>query len=83
MEVKPMGEMLNLAIGQGLGYALFVWLLMYVLKTQEKRDAKQEEREKNYQDIITKMSDKLIIVEDIKKDVGDVKDYIIKNKNFI
>ncbi|MFR1709719.1 MAG: BhlA/UviB family holin-like peptide [Clostridium sp.] len=76
-------EMIKLAASQGFWAVMSVSLLFYILKNQEKRDIKQEEREKNYQDIISKMSDKLIIVEDIKKDVGDVKDYIIKNKNFI
>ena len=76
-------EMMKLAMSQGIWAVMSVSLLFYILKNQEKRDEKQEEREKNYQDIISKMSDKLIIVEDIKKDVGDVKDYIIKNKNFI
>lgn len=75
--------MMKLAMSQGIWAVVSVSLLFYILKNQEKRDEKQEEREKNYQDIISKMSDKLIIVEDIKKDVGDVKDYIIKNKNFI
>lgn len=75
--------MIKLAMSQGIWAVMSVSLLFYILKNQEKRDEKQEEREKNYQDIISKMSDKLIIVEDIKKDVGDVKDYIIKNKNFI
>jgi len=76
-------EMIKLAMSQGIWAVVSVSLLFYILKNQEKRDEKQEEREKNYQDIISKISDKLIIVEDIKKDVGDVKDYIIKNKNFI
>jgi len=75
--------MVKLAMSQGIWAVISVSLLFYILKNQEKRDEKQEEREKNYQDIISRMSDKLIIVEDIKKDVGDVKDYIIKNKNFI
>jgi hypothetical protein len=76
-------EMIKLAMSQGIWAVMSVSLLFYILKNQEKRDEKQEEREKNYQYIISKMSDKLIIVEDIKKDVADVKDYIIKNKNFI
>ena len=50
---------------------------------QEKRDLKQEEREKNYQEIISKLTDKLNIVEDVKKDVEEIKNYVferIKNK---
>jgi hypothetical protein len=31
-------EILKMAISQGLGYVLFVWLLMYVLKTTDARE---------------------------------------------
>ncbi len=41
---------------------------------------KQEEREKNYQDIITKLTDKFDIVDEVKKDVEDIKQYVMKNK---
>lgn len=47
-----MDAILNKALSQGLGYALFVVLLFYVLKQQEKRDVKSEERELKYQEII-------------------------------
>jgi len=55
------------------------FLLFYILKAQEKRDEKQEEREKNYQEIISKITDKLMIIEEVKKDVEDIKKYIITN----
>ena len=45
-----MDEILKVALQQGLGYALFVFLLFYVLREQAKRDEKAESREKNYQD---------------------------------
>jgi len=59
---------------------LSIFLLFYILKAQEKRDMKQEEREKNYQDIITKLTDKFDIVDEVKKDVEDIKQYVMKNK---
>lgn len=42
----------------------------YILKAQEKRDVNQENVEKNYQNIIKKLTEKFNIVEDVKKDVS-------------
>jgi len=52
--------------------------LLY-LKAQEKRDLKQEEREEKYQNIITQLTDKLNIVEVMKEDLNEIKDYLYKN----
>lgn len=73
-------EILKTALSQGIWAVLSIFLLFYILKAQEKRDMKQEEREKNYQDIITKLTDKFDIVDEVKKDVEDIKQYVIKNK---
>jgi hypothetical protein len=62
-------EILKMAISQGLGYGLFIWLLMYVLKTTQQREEK-------YQDVITALTDKLNIVDDVKKDVEENKNKI-------
>ncbi|MCY6354390.1 BhlA/UviB family holin-like peptide [Clostridium sp. ZS2-4] len=69
-------ELLKLASSQGIWAALSVALIFYILKAQEKRDLKQEEREKNYQDIIEKLTEKFNIVEDVKKDVEDIKEMV-------
>ncbi|AAO37401.1 hypothetical protein DP153_00240 [Clostridium tetani] len=66
-------EVLKLASSQGIWAALSVVLIFYILKAQE-------EREKNYQDIISKLTDKFNIVEDVKKDVKEIKDYVYKKK---
>lgn len=71
-------EIMNTALSQGIWAVLSVFLLFYILKAQEKRDQKQEEREKNYQEIITKITDKLCVVEEVKKDVEEIKQYVIK-----
>ncbi len=72
-------EILKIALSQGIWAVLSIFLLFYILKAQEKRDEKQEEREKNYQEIISKITDKLMIIEEVKKDVEDIKKYIITN----
>ena len=61
-----MQGLIDLAISQGLGYALFVALFIYVLKTTG-------EREKKYQETIDKLADKFGILEDVKKDVEEIK----------
>ncbi len=71
-------EVIKMAMSQGIWAVLSIFLVFYILKTQEKRDEKQEEREKSYQEIISKITDKLSIVEDVKKDVADIKQYVIK-----
>lgn len=71
-------EIIKLATQQGLWAVLFVALLFYILKKQEERDKKSEEREKNYQDIIARLTEKFNIIEDIKTDVKEVKDFIFK-----
>ncbi|MCY6372793.1 BhlA/UviB family holin-like peptide [Clostridium ganghwense] len=74
-------EIFKLAASQGVWAALSVALIFYILKTQEKRDVRQEERENNYQGIIAKLTDKFNIVEDVKKDVEDIKQHIFKTEN--
>ncbi len=72
-------ELLKLASSQGIWAALSVALIFYILKAQEKRDMKQEEREKNYQGIIEKLTEKFNIVEDVKKDVEEIKEKLTIN----
>jgi hypothetical protein len=66
-------KILELAATQGVWSALSVGLIYYILKNQEKRDLRQEERESKYQDIITTLSEKFNVVEDVKKDVEEIK----------
>jgi hypothetical protein len=54
-------------------------LIFYILKAQEKRDLKQDEREKNYQNIISSLTEKFYIIEEIKTDVEEIKENILKN----
>ncbi|QUH19524.1 BhlA/UviB family holin-like peptide [Alkaliphilus sp. B6464] len=74
-------EVLKLASTQGVWAALSVALIFYILKAQEKRDIKQEERECNYQQIISNLTNKLSVIEDVKKDVEEVKSYILTQQN--
>ena len=54
--IDNMDAILAEAIKQGIGYALFVALLFYVLKKQEARDINSEAREAKYQALITELT---------------------------
>lgn len=68
-----MDEIMKAALGQGLGYALFVFLLAYVLKTTGDREKKYQETIKENQGIISELTNKFNILEDIKADVKEIK----------
>lgn len=61
-----MDELIKVGLQQGFGYGLFCFLFIYVLKTTG-------ERETRYQNLLDKMTDKFSIVEDIKKDVEEIR----------
>jgi len=69
-------ELIKLASSQGIWAALSVALIFYILKAQEKRDLKQEEREKNYQNIIEELTEKFTLIEEVKKDVKEIKEQL-------
>ena len=66
-----MESLVDVAIQQGLGYALFVCLLLYVLKTSG-------EREKRYQDLLDSLTAKFTIVSNVQEDVKEIKEHIFK-----
>lgn len=64
-------KIIEMAATQGLWALLSIALMFYIIKAQEKR-------EKNYQNIISSLTDKLNLVEDIKKNVEQIKDSLKK-----
>lgn len=66
-------ELIKLAATQGIWAALSLVLIFYILKNQEKRDNIQEEREKKYQNIIDKLTEKLEILDNISNDLQILK----------
>ncbi|MBD8046740.1 BhlA/UviB family holin-like peptide [Clostridium faecium] len=61
-----MNELVKAGLNQGLGYGLFIFLLLYVLKTTG-------DRERRYQDLLDKLTEKFGIVENVQKDVTEIK----------
>ncbi|SDO14175.1 BhlA/UviB family holin-like peptide [Acetanaerobacterium elongatum] len=61
-----MTELLNYFLPDGVWAVLSGILIFYILKSQEKRDTKQDEREQNYQKIISDLTESLKDVHEIK-----------------
>lgn len=73
-------KIIELASSQGIWTVLTVALIFYILKNQEKRDLRQEERESKYQNIITNLTEKLNLVEEIKEDISKIKNFVFKKE---
>lgn len=71
-------ELIELAVSQGIWAVVAVCLLIYIVKTNEKRDLKQEERENNYQKLLFELTDKFSILNNIQTDIDDIKEFIRK-----
>lgn len=65
-------EIIEIFASKGVWTLLSVLLIYYILKKQEERDKRQENREKNYQKIISELTSKFELIH------SDVKE--IKNK---
>lgn len=62
-------EIISTIVSNGVFAILFVWLFCYQLKDSAKREAK-------YQQTIDKLTSNLQILEDVKQDISDIKDYL-------
>ncbi|HCJ55964.1 Bacteriocin UviB [bioreactor metagenome] len=71
-------DVIKAASSQGFWAVLAVVLIFYILKAQERRDSKQQQREERYQELISELTLKLNTVESIKKEVEDIRKYINK-----
>ena len=65
---------MNVAVSQGIWAVLAVFLLIYIVKSNEQRDTKQEEREKNYQTVIESLTEKFQILNQDQSDLKEIKD---------
>ena len=71
---------MNVAVSQGIWAVLAVFLLIYIVKSNEQRDTKQEEREKNYQTVIESLTEKFQFLNQVQSDLKEIKDNLF-NKN--
>lgn len=66
-------DLFDIVSAQGVWAVLSVFLILYILKAQEKRDDIQAKREEKYQEIIGNMTNKLEILRYLSDDVSEIK----------
>ena len=64
--------LIEAATTQGIWVLLFVSLFLYTIKNNEKLVEKQDKREENYQKLLSDMTEKYAVVEDIRNSVDKI-----------
>ena len=70
--------LLEAATTQGIWVLLFVSLFIYTIKRYEAMESKQEAREKEYQKLICELTDKFLLLSDIRDDIEEIKEKLEK-----
>ena len=68
--------LIEAATTQGIWVLLFVSLFMYTIKNNEKLAEKQDKREENYQKLLSDMTEKYAVVEDIRNSVDEIQNKV-------
>ena len=76
-------SVLDAALSQGIWAVLAVFLLIYIVKSNERFSARQEEREKQYQELLSALTEKFNVLSVIEMDIADVKEYIMADEKEI
>lgn len=69
-------ELWKMVVSQGIFACLFTYLLLYVLKTNSKREDKYQTTIDKNQTIIQDLANKFNVIEKVQKDVEDIKNKI-------
>lgn len=64
--------LIEAATTQGIWVLLFISLFLYIIKNNEKLVEKQDQREVNYQKLLSDMTEKYAVVEDIRNSVDEI-----------
>ena len=64
--------LIEAATTQGIWVLLFVSLFKNTIKNNEKLAEKQDKREENYQKLLSDMTEKYAVVEDIRNSVDEI-----------
>ena len=62
-------EIISIVVSNGVFAVLFVWLFLYQLKDSANR-------EKNYQETIDKLTTSLNVLDEVKEEVSDIKEFL-------
>jgi len=59
--------LINITENQGIWAVLFVFMLLYTIKKNDKLSEKQEQREYNYQKMLFELTERFSILEDVNQ----------------
>ncbi len=68
-------DIISIVVSNGVFAILFVWLFCYQLKDSSKREGK-------YQQTIEKLTDHLQVLEEVKHDLVEIKEYLKNGEDF-
>ena len=72
--------LLDVTQSQGIWTVLFVFLLLYTIKKNDRLDEKQEEREQNYQKLISDLTEKYALLTSVDKQIRNLYKIIKKSE---
>lgn len=72
---------LDAALTQGIWAVVAVFLMIYIVKANEKRDLRQEEREQNYQSVINRLTEALSILHTVREELMQFREHFISNED--
>ncbi len=72
--------LLTVTQSQGIWTVLFVFLLLYTIKKNDQLDVKQEEREQNYQQLISDLTEKYALLTSVDKQISNLYKIIKKSE---
>ncbi|HAU86764.1 MAG TPA: hypothetical protein DCW90_15105 [Lachnospiraceae bacterium] len=64
--------LLSVTQSQGIWTVLFVFLLLYTIKKNDKLDERQEEREREYQTLLSDLTDKYAVLMNMNKQINNL-----------
>ena len=64
--------LIEAATTQGIWILLFISLFLYTIKNNEKLVEKQDQREVNYRKLLSDMTEKYAVVEDIRNSADEI-----------
>ena len=73
-------KLTDLVQSQGIWAVLFVFLLLYTIKKNDKLDELQEARERKYQELLTQLTVKLSIVNTVNEKLDTIQ-AVLKEKS--
>lgn len=68
-------DIISIIVSNGVFAILFVWLFCYQLKDSSKRETK-------YQQTIEQLTSSLQILDDVKQDISDIKDFLKSGEEY-